>query len=136
MVEINVEIIIDASIEKVWKFYTNAEHIKQWNNASDDWHTPRAENDLRVGGKFVYRMEAKDSSVGFDLEGEYTEIEENEIINYTMNDGRKVRITFSNEEGKTLVSIMFDAETENSIEMQKEGWQAILNNFKRYIESN
>ncbi len=134
--KITVETIIDASVEKVWEYYTQAEHVKQWNNASEDWHTPRAENDLQVGGKFNYRMESRDGSSGFDFSGIYDEVEENEIISYTMEDGRKVQVMFDEtEDGDTKVKVTFDAETENSIEMQRDGWQSILNNFKKYVEN-
>lgn len=106
-----------------------------WNNASDDWHTPHAENDLRKGGKFLSRMEAKDGSFGFDFEGVYDEVIENEKIEYTTSDGRKVTTTFKETGGVTNVSTTFEAETENSVELQRDGWQAILNNFKKYTEN-
>lgn len=133
---VTVENTVKAPVEKVWKFWTSPEHITQWNNASDDWHTPRAENDLRTGGKFLARMEAKDGSVGFDFAGEYDEVKPNQLIKYTMGDGRKVRITFSSKGNETKVVETFDAESKNSIELQRTGWQAILDNFKKYVESN
>ncbi len=134
--KITVETIIDAPLERVWEFYTQTEHVKQWNNASEDWHTPRAENDLQVGGRFTYRMESKDGNSGFDFSGVYDEVEENEIISYTMDDGRKVEVMFGeNEDGDTRVKVTFEPEMENSIEMQRNGWQAILNNFKNYVEN-
>ena len=107
----------------------------QWNNASDDWHTPRAQNDLKVGGRFLSRMEAKDGSAGFDFEGTYTKVKEYRLIAYSMDDGRIVRITFSEHGNNTTVVITFDPEQENSLEMQRAGWQAILDNFKKYAEA-
>jgi uncharacterized protein YndB with AHSA1/START domain len=134
--EITVSVIVNAPLQKVWQFWTLPEHIKQWNFASDDWHTPKAENDLQVGGKFLSRMEAKDGSFGFDFLGVYDEIKENELITYTMVDGRKAKIIFTNEGNATKVIETFEAENENSIELQQGGWQAILNNFKKYSEGN
>jgi uncharacterized protein YndB with AHSA1/START domain len=134
--EITVSVIVNAPLQKVWQFWTLPEHIKQWNFASDDWHTPKAENDLRVGGKFLSRMEAKDGSFGFDFLGVYDEIKENKLITYTMVDGRKAKIIFINEGNATKVIETFEAENENSIELQQGGWQAILNNFKKYSEGN
>lgn len=133
---ITIETTINAPIEKVWACWTKPEHITKWNNASDDWHSPQAENDLRVGGKFITRMEAKDGSAGFDFGGTYDEVKEYELIAYTMDDNRKVKITFSqhNDEEVKVVET-FDPESENSMEMQRDGWQAILNNFKKYVET-
>lgn len=133
---ITVQAVVNAPVEKVWKLWTAPEHITKWNNASDDWHTPRAENDLQVGKKFLYRMEAKDGKFGFDFVGTYDEIKMNELIAYTIEDGRKVRISFAkNDAGKTNVVETFEAESSNPIEMQRDGWQAILDNFKKYAES-
>jgi len=132
---ISVKAIINAPIEKVWKCWTTPEDIVQWNNASDDWHTPRAKNDFRVGGNFNYRMEAKDGSSGFDFSGVYDKITVNEQIDYTIGDGRKVQILFSMVDAKTEVVESFEAEQLFSIEMQRNGWQSILNNFKKYVES-
>jgi uncharacterized protein YndB with AHSA1/START domain len=134
--KITVETTVNSPVEKVWKLWSLPEHIKKWNNASDDWHTTRAENDLRTGGKFVSRMEAKDGSFGFDFGGVYDEVKTNEVIAYTMGDGRKAKTTFTNMGQATKVVTTFEAETQNSIEMQKGGWQAILDNFKKYAESN
>ncbi len=131
---INVENTIDSPTEKVWECYTKPEHVTKWNNASPDWHTPRAENDLRVGGKFSFRMEAKDGSAGFDFWGIYDEVEENKLIKYTMGDGRKAEVIFAGDNSETKVVVNFEPENENSIEMQRGGWQAILDNFKRYVE--
>ena len=133
---ITVETTINAPVLKVWKSWTSPEHIIHWNNASDDWHTPRAENDFRVGGSFLSRMEAKDGSFGFDFAGAYNEIKAHELIIYTLFDGRKVRINFDTAGNATTIIESFEAESENSVELQKYGWQSILNNFKRYVESN
>ncbi len=133
---ITVESIVNAPMEKVWKYWTAPEHITKWNFASDDWCAPRAENDLRKGGKFLCRMEAKDGSFGFDFEGIYDEVKLNERIAYSLADGRKVQIQFSSQGDSTKVTEIFDAETENPIEMQQAGWQMILDNFKRYTEGN
>lgn len=137
MTKITVETTIDAPVEKVWEFYTETKHVTKWNNASEDWHTPWAKNDLRVGGKFVYRMEAKDGSAGFDFNGIYDEVNKYEIIAYTIEGGRKVKVVFTKRgEETTHVKVTFDPENENPIEMQRDGWQAILNNFKDYVEEN
>lgn len=134
-VTITVETVVHSPVEKVWEYWTDPEHIKQWNNASDDWHTPYAENDLRVGGKFVSRMEAKDGSFGFDFGGVYDKVSTNESIAYTLGDGRKVKIAFLRQENDTRVIESFDAEETHTVEMQQAGWQAILDNFKKYAES-
>lgn len=136
MRRITVQADIHAPVQKVWKYWTMPEYITKWNTASEDWHTPRAENDVRKGGKFLTRMEAKDGSAGFDFSGTYDEVKENEIINYTMDDQRKANIRFSEKAGTTHVSIIFDAEQMNPIEMQRFGWQAILDNFKKYTEQH
>lgn len=134
--KITVKTTIEAPVEKVWKYWTAPEHIKKWNYASDDWHTPNAENDLRPGGKFVSRMEAKDGSFGFDFGGIYDEVKENKYIAYTLGDDRKVEITFSANRNETDIEETFEAENQNPIEMQRAGWQAILGNFKKYTETN
>ena len=131
---ITIEQVIAAPVEKVWQYWTTPEHITQWNNASDDWYTPRAESDLRTGGRFSYRMEARDGSVGFDFWGTYDMITPNEKLEYTLGDGRKVTIQFTPEGDGTKVVERFEAETENPVEMQQTGWQAILDNFKAYTE--
>jgi uncharacterized protein YndB with AHSA1/START domain len=133
---ITVENTINAPVEKVWKYWAKPEHITKWNNASDDWHTTRAENDLRPGGSFLSRMEAKDGSAGFDFGGIYDEVRDNEYIEYTMGDGRKVKVTFTSNGDTTKVAENFEAENTHSFEMQKGGWQAILDNFKKYSESH
>ncbi|UII34656.1 SRPBCC family protein [Fulvivirga ulvae] len=132
---ITVEASISAPAEKVWKLWTTPEDIIQWNSPSEDWHTPSATNDLRVGGKFTSRMEAKDGSMGFDFAGIYDEVKTNELIRYTLEDDRKVSVLFKEENGKTQVTTTFEAEGENPIEMQRDGWQAILDNFKKYVEA-
>lgn len=133
---ITIENTVNKPVEKVWEYWSKPEHIKQWNNASDDWHTTRAENDLRPGGSFLSRMEAKDGSFGFDFGGVYDDVRKNEYIEYTLGDGRKVKNNFTSQGDKTKLVINFEAETENSIEMQRGGWQAILDNFKKYTEAN
>jgi uncharacterized protein YndB with AHSA1/START domain len=131
---ITVETLVNAPIEKVWEFWTKPEHITKWNHASEDWHTTRAENDLRIGGKFLSRMEAKDGSFGFDFEGIYDQLITNEKISYTLLDDRKVTITFLPIKNEIQITETFEAETENTLELQKFGWQAILNNFKNCVE--
>src|ERR1043166_4099973 len=120
--KITVQSTINAPVEKVWNFWSLPEHITQWCAASDDWHAPRAENDLTVGGKFSTRMEAKDGSFGFDFGGVYDEVKKNELIEYTMGDGRKVVVTFAGKGNETKVVETFDAESTNPIEMQQGGW--------------
>jgi uncharacterized protein YndB with AHSA1/START domain len=134
--KITVESTINAPVEKVWDYWTSPEHIKKWNSASDDWHTPFSENDLRVGGKFSSRMEARDGSFGFDFGGVYDEVNQNKRIAYTLGDDRKVVVNFSSTGNETKVIETFEAEDTHSIEMQQGGWQAILDNFKRYTEAN
>lgn len=131
---ITVESTINAPVEKVWEYWSKPEHITQWNAASDDWHSPRAENDLRPGGKFSARMEAKDGSMGFDFEGVYDAVTPHEYIAYTMGDGRKVEVRFSQSNNATKVVESFEAEDMNPHDMQQAGWQSILDNFKKYTE--
>lgn len=133
---ITVQTKVNATVDKVWEFWTTPQHIMQWNNATDEWHTPRAENDLQEGGKFLSRMEAKNSSMGFDFEGVYDRIKTNELIEYTMPDGRQVKVEFTAKGNETEVVESFDAENTHSIEMQQMGWQSILDNFKRYTEAS
>jgi uncharacterized protein YndB with AHSA1/START domain len=132
---ITVSAVIKAPVDKVWTLWTDPMHIIHWNNASDDWHTTRAENDLRAGGKFMSRMEARDGSIGFDFTGKYTYTDQYKIIEYLIDDGRKVRIDFISHGKTTEVTETFEAEQTNSIEMQRAGWQSIMNNFKKYTES-
>lgn len=131
-----VQTTISEGINKVWDYYTNPEHIMKWNFASDDWYCPYASNDLRVGGKYSVRMEAKDGSFGFDFEAVYDEVDPNKQIDYTMPDGRRAKVTFYELNHRTTVKVNFDPETENSVEIQRGGWQAILDNFKKYTESH
>ncbi len=133
--KLTVQVTIHAPIEKVWNFWTDPKHIINWNNASDDWHTLKAENDLRVGGKFLSRMEAKDGSFGFDFIGTYTNVEPLKRIEYTLEDERNVQILFVAEVDKTTVTETFEAEQENTLELQQFGWQSIVSNFKRYVET-
>ncbi|WP_214692609.1 MULTISPECIES: SRPBCC family protein [unclassified Exiguobacterium] len=133
---VTISALVDALIDTVWKLWTDPDHIKQWNHASDDWHTTEAENDLRIGGKFRSRMEAKDQSMGFDFEGVYEEVKVNELIQYRLDDERRVRISFASEGDQTKIVEVFDAESMNSVEMQRQGWQAILDNFTRYANGN
>ncbi|HTB26690.1 MAG TPA: SRPBCC family protein [Puia sp.] len=133
---ITIDAIVNAPVEKVWKFWTEPGHITKWNSASDDWHSPYAENDLKAGGKFLSRMEAKDGSFGFDFGGVYDEVRTHELIAYTLGDGRKVKIEFSSKANETKIVEIFEAENVNSIEIQRTGWQSILNNFKKYSERN
>ncbi len=132
---ITVETVVRAPVELVWKIWTEPEHIMQWNAASSDWHTPRATNDLREGGKFTARMEARDGSMGFDFDGTYTEVIPHEKIAYTMGDGRTVSVVFTPLMSDTLVTETFDPEEQNSAERQRQGWQAILDNFKKHAEA-
>jgi uncharacterized protein YndB with AHSA1/START domain len=131
---ITVIATIQAPVEKVWNLWINPIHIINWNNALDQWHTPRAENDLQPGGKFSYRMEAKDGSDGFDFSGTYNKIIKNELIDYTLDDDRRVTITFTFIDSKTNIAETFETENVYPAEMQKAGWQAILENFKKYVE--
>lgn len=132
---ISIATLVKAPIEKVWKCWTEPDHIIHWNFASDDWQCPSAENDLQVGGKFSSRMEAKDGSFGFDFWGNHTEVEEFKKISSLLGDGRKLTVTFESTGEGTYVKEDFEAEETNPIELQKEGWQAILNNFKKHAES-
>ena len=133
--KITVKAQIRAFEDEVWDAYVKPDDIIKWNFASDDWHCPSAAVDLREGGTFTSRMESKDGRAGFDFSGRYLEIRRPEKIEYEMEDGRRVEVLFRGREGVTEVSVTFDAEDSHSPERQKEGWQAILNNFRRYVES-
>jgi len=133
---ITVRVLIDSPIDRVWKIWTTPEDIVKWNYASEDWHSPQVYNDLRVGGTFNYRMEARDGSYGFDFKGVYNKVNANELIEYTIDDSRKVKINFSTLDGKTEIVETFEAENVNSFDMQRDGWQAILDNFKKVVENN
>lgn len=134
--KITVQSTVAADKNKVWDYYTDPKHITKWNFAADDWQCPSATNDMRVGGKYSARMEAKDGSFGFDFEAIYDEVVPGEKFTYTMGDGRVATVDFKGQGNKTDVVVTFDAETQNSEELQKGGWQAILNNFKKYTEAN
>jgi uncharacterized protein YndB with AHSA1/START domain len=133
-VKITVETLVKANLDSVWDAWNTPDDIKQWNAASDDWHTTRSTVDLREGGKFSARMEAKDGSAGFDFEGTYTRIVPHRVIEYRMEDGREVNVQFTEAADGVLVRETFDAETENDPEVQRGGWQAILDNFARHVE--
>ena len=132
---VTIEANVNAPVDKVWKYWSEPEHITQWAFASDEWHCPRAENDLRAGGKINSRMEAKDGSMGFDFEGTYDEVREHEYLEYTLGDGRKVQVSFEPQGDSTKVTESFEAENQNDIEMQRGGWQAMLDNYKKHAES-
>lgn len=134
--KIIVSATVNADAQKVWDYYNNPEHITKWNFADPSWHCPSASNDMQVGGRYSARMEAKGGSFGFDLEAVYNEIVAGKQFTYTMPNGRQVTVVFEKNGDYTDVNIAFDPETENPIEMQKEGWQAILDNFKKYVEAN
>jgi uncharacterized protein YndB with AHSA1/START domain len=133
--KITVQAIVNALKDKVWDYYTNPGHITQWNFADHSWHCPHAENDMRIGGRYCARMEARDGSFGFDFEATYTHIDNGDQFTYEFG-GREATVSFRTVDQSTKVTVVFDPETENPIEMQKNGWQSILNNFKNYTESN
>lgn len=133
---ITVEATVNAPVEKAWTYWSEPKHITKWCQASDDWHAPNAENDLRTGGNFKTTMAAKDGSFSFDFGGVYTNVQPHKLIEYTIGDGRKVKIVFAANGKQTKITETFDAEQENPVEMQRGGWQAILDNFKKYTESN
>lgn len=133
--KIRVETFVKSSIGEVWSAWTTPADINQWNAASDDWHNPRSENDLRDGGGFCYRMEARDGRMGFDFEGTYTKVAPHEVIEYVLADNRAVSVAFESVNGGVRVVETFDADDANSAEMQRQGWQSILNRFCSYVES-
>ena len=133
---ITVSTKVNAPVEKAWEYWNKPEHITQWYFASPDWHAPSATNDLTPGGKLKIRMEAKDGSFGFDLEGAYNKVEPHKLVEYTFIDGRKVTIEFNRNGNITEIVESFDADTENPEEVQKQGWQNILDNFKTYVEAD
>jgi uncharacterized protein YndB with AHSA1/START domain len=132
---ISIENTVKAPAKEVWKLWTTPEHITKWNAASDDWHTTSAKTDLKAGGKFTSRMEAKDGSFGFDFGGIYEEVRENEYLASKLDDGRKMSVTFAPQGNKTKVIETFETENTNPVDLQRTGWQAILDNFKKYAES-
>ncbi len=133
---ITIQALVKAPIEKVWQFWNEPKHIMNWAFASEDWEAPAAQNNLHVGGKFVTTMAAKDKSASFDFNGVYTKVTEPELIEYTIEDGRKVSVKFEIVSDGVQVTETFDPENENSEELQRNGWQSILNNFKKYVEAN
>ncbi|HEX5624427.1 MAG TPA: SRPBCC family protein [Saprospiraceae bacterium] len=132
--KITVQAILNANRSKAWDYYTQPEHITKWNFASDDWCCPSAINDLRAGGRYSARMEARDGSVGFDFEAVYDEVLDGEALGYTMTDGRQAKVTFDGHGDQTRVTVSFDPEQVHSLELQRAGWQAILDNFKSYAD--
>jgi uncharacterized protein YndB with AHSA1/START domain len=134
-IAITVEAVVKAPVDKAWACWNEPTHITKWAFASDDWHVPYAENDLRKDGTFKTTMAAKDGSMSFDFGGVYTAVETNKRIAYTMSDGRTVTVEFTPEGQSTRVVETFDAETQHSVDMQRAGWQAILDNFVKYTEA-
>ncbi|HMV34653.1 MAG TPA: SRPBCC family protein [Turneriella sp.] len=134
--KITIEAQVAAPVKKVWDYYNQPQHIIRWNFAHESWQCPSAENDLRPGGKLKSRMEARDGSFGFDFEATYDEVADLKRIVYTIADGRRVETDFTDVEGNTRIVTVFEAESQNPVEMQKGGWQAILDNFKKYTEAN
>ena len=134
--QIQIETTVSAPPQKVWTYWTRPEHITKWNFASEDWQCPTAANDLRVGGRYIARMEAKDGSFGFEFSATYDEVIDLKKIIYTMDDDRQATTEFQALGDKTKVTTIFDAENQHPLEMQRDGWQAILNNFKSYTEGN
>jgi len=133
--QITIQTTVNADIDSVWAAWTTPDDINQWNAASDDWHNPRSSNDLRPGGRFSYRMEARDGSFGFDFEGTYTQVVPQKLIEYVLGDDRSVTIRFEPTETGVQVVETFQAEDVNAAELQKQGWQSILNHFAAYVES-
>jgi uncharacterized protein YndB with AHSA1/START domain len=133
--KITVETLIRAELDAVWNAWNNPDDIRQWNNAQDDWHTTKSTVDLREGGLFTAQMEARDGSAGFDFEGSYTRIVPGKVIEYRMSDGREVSVEFAERPGGVLVKETFDTESQNPPELQRQGWQAILDNFGRHVEA-
>lgn len=132
---ITVQTKVQAPLDKIWSFWTVPEHITKWNSASEDWHTPYADNDLKVGGKFKYTMASKDGTMSFDFIGTYSVIQDKRTIAYTIEDGREVIIVFEEQQDGVVIRESFDPELENPKELQQQGWQAILDNFKKYVET-
>lgn len=134
--KIQIEATIEAPLAKVWSFWTQPQHITHWNFAADTWCCPRASNDLKVGGQYSARMEAKDGSFGFDFEAVYDQVIDQKKLSYNMSDGRNATTTFESRGSTVKVITVFDAEKMNPEQMQKDGWQSILNNFKKYVETS
>jgi uncharacterized protein YndB with AHSA1/START domain len=131
---ITVETSVSADPATAWRFFTDPSEIVRWNHASDDWHSPAAKNDLRPGGRFSYRMEARDGSIGFDFGGVFNDVKPGELLTYSLDDGRQVAVKFTPGSAGTKVSETFEAENTNSIELQRGGWQAILDNYRKLVE--
>jgi len=136
MEKVKVETTVNVDAKKAWESFTEPRHIMKWNSASDDWHCPASTNDVRPGGKFSATMAARDGSMSFDFEGVYDEVDPGKSFSYTMADDRRCEVTFSESDGKTTVTEIFDAENMNPVEMQREGWQSILEKYKKYTEEN
>ena len=132
--KIEIESKINAKLDQVWEYWTKPEHITKWNKASEDWLCPNAENDLKDGGKFKYRMESEDGKVGFDFAGTYKEVKEKEKLTYELEDGRNAEVTFSEEDGNVMIKETLDTEDENPVDQQEQGWKSILESFKAYAE--
>lgn len=132
--KIEIESKINAKLDQVWEYWTKPEHITKWNKASEDWLCPNAENDLKEGGKFKYRMESQDGKVGFDFAGTYKEVREKEKLTYELEDGRNAEVTFSEEDGNVMIKEILDTEDDNPVDQQKQGWKSILQSFKAYTE--
>lgn len=132
--KIEIETKINAKIDQVWEYWTQPEHITQWNKASEDWLCPNAENDLKEGGKFKYRMESEDGKVGFDFAGTYKEVKEKEKLTYELEDGRSAEVTFSENDGTVMIKETLDTENQNPVDQQEQGWKSILESFKSYTE--
>ena len=133
---ITIQTKVQAPLDKIWSFWTVPEHITKWNSASEDWHTPYADNDLKVGGKFKYTMASKDGAMSFDFTGTYSSIQDKRTIAYTIEDGREVIIVFEEQEDGVIIRESFDPELENPKKLQQQGWQTILDNFKKYVEAS
>jgi len=132
--KIRIETVVHSNIDTVWSAWNSPDDIKQWNAASEDWHTTESSVDLREGGKFTSRMEAKDGSLGFDFSGAFTKVIDQQLIEYLIDDGRSVVVRFSSLEKGVRIEEIFEAETENDVEHQRQGWQSILDNFAKYVE--
>ncbi|WP_405199926.1 SRPBCC domain-containing protein [Christiangramia sp. LLG6405-1] len=132
--KIEIESKIHAKLDQVWEYWTKPEHITKWNKASEDWLCPNAENELKEGGKFKYRMESEDGKIGFDFAGTYKEVREKEKLTYELEDGRNAEVTFSEEDGTVMIKETLDTEDENPVEQQEQGWKSILESFKAYAE--
>ncbi len=134
MEKIQIQVIVEKSLDDVWNFWTNPDHIVKWNQADESWHSPFAESDLKKGGRFLFRMEAKDGSMGFDFSGTYTEVVVKQKIGFQLDDERMVDVTFQKQGSSIVVTESFEPEEQFDLDLQRKGWQAILENFKKYSE--